>query len=596
MKKNNLYDNLIIHIVCIWGTLIGLMFTQNEIPMDNWFIEASADGLFGNSNTGLMVLCGNFMLTAIIWILSKTGLRVFWLHVLMVIFQYIGTYLVCKIVKQKVKKRIWICIMIVYNVLLIPYLYSTMCFTITASYVIACGLAWIMYCKDTNLKKSNYIIGFICLIMGISFRWDCVLFGGAFCAGAVAVNVITQLFDKKRRKKILEILNSLVPYIISFSILVVIVVVQFGCLNYFESGFDKWNSIRTKVDDYEIPIYEDATKEYLDIGVSENDYALLKSWNNYDPEFYTSNLYSDIIKMKKNDISNKTDFINEAKIVLYNFFDNVFCQIAVLIFIIALLMRNRSAIFHTLSIIIVYIFLLIYFQSIGRLIYRIEFSMYVALAVMLMYVLIMDGVLEKLVEQNKIKYFFFVCVFSIIIMPVLEGNGIYNNFRGKSIIDIYTDMNNKEDTYGRYILNKINSTTKYSGGVTMNNGLAEKILADKENFYFFLFCDNWKQVYPLTDRDIFRTAKVGTASNMGVLGLYFPKLSVMRNNFKNYNVTNPFESLTDDNVFVVVRKNEADSRTNEIEMYLEEHYDMGVKFSIVEEIEDVVVGKYTKEK
>lgn len=69
-------------------------------------------------------------------------------------------------------------------------------------------------------------------------------------------------------------------------------------LNYYNPGFIEWNRARSSVMDYEMPDYHEYEKEYLNIGLSENDYYLLNTWNNFDPDFFTADRYEDLEKLR----------------------------------------------------------------------------------------------------------------------------------------------------------------------------------------------------------------------------------------------------------------------------------------------------------
>ena len=165
--KKYLKDNLSIWILCIGFTGFGVFLTQNEIPLDHWFIEASADGLFGLENTSLWVLCSNFVLTSTIYVLSKTGLRLFWFNIIMVILMFVSNVLICKVLAARLSKFKML-FLSVYLIFVTPFLYNTINFTIVAAYAVAAGLIWILHCIKKDAKFVVYIPGYICFLYGVS--------------------------------------------------------------------------------------------------------------------------------------------------------------------------------------------------------------------------------------------------------------------------------------------------------------------------------------------------------------------------------------------------------------------------------------------
>ena len=63
-----------------WSLIISFVFSavmfmvmNMEVMEDPWYIESSADGLFGDNNVSLAVLCSHPLLTGLIYLLSRTG-------------------------------------------------------------------------------------------------------------------------------------------------------------------------------------------------------------------------------------------------------------------------------------------------------------------------------------------------------------------------------------------------------------------------------------------------------------------------------------------------------------------------------------------
>lgn len=590
--KDYICDKWSIWVICAIYTILGILLTQNEMPMDHWIIEASADGLFGNNNTSLWVLCSNYIITGLIWILSKTGLRLFWLNIIFVFFIYISNVLVGSIIKENLNKNKYnILVLCLYLTVCTPFLFYTLNFTICAAYFISCGLVWIVHCIEKNKRKIAYIPGYICFVFGFSIRWDCVLFGGAF---VIALLIIYMLYSIKEKNFKQFFSAYFPPFILVLLIFVVVTVTYFWGLNYVEEDFNRWNSIRTQVDDYTIPSYEKAQELYEKIGLSQNDYEIIQSWNNYDLSFFDEDLYSKIIQIRDTYSSQneKMSMKESLGVIVYNILDNSIVIIGLILLVLALIMRKKSFIILNSVFLIVYFSLVFYFLRIGRFIYRIEYSLILSYAIVLLYIWIKTKIG---IDFHNRKIFLITIVIMLIINPT-KGSGMYNTLGGKSVVNLYRYLGEKEDIFGKYLYNKCFRKDDVYKSVTLNYDATEYILSNKDNFYFEAFCDFWKQAYPLTDMDIFRTGSKGVASNLGVLGLYIPKLSVMQNNFKNYGIDliSPYKQLTNDNVYVLVRDIELYDRSKEICIYLQEHYDDGITMSIVDSFEDVKIVKYVK--
>lgn len=599
MKLNKIKSYIerewLIWIICAIYTIIGIFLMQNEVPMDHWFIEASADGLFGNANRSLWVLCSNYIITGSIWILSKTGLRLFWLDLLLVFLSFVSNLLVCKIIKD-LCCRYAVIVMCVYLTITTPFLFYILNFTICAAYFITCGLVWICHCIECQKEVISYIPGYICFIYGFSLRWDCVVFGGLFLVFLLLSYFLEAI---KKKKTIIFFRRYVPPFLIVFIFFISITGSYIWGLNNFEKDFSSWNSVRTQVDDYDVPSYEEADKEYAEIGVSKNDYNLLRAWNNYDSTNFSKDLYLKMIQIKKH-YSLKDNENSLGKLlmaVFYNFFDNSITIIGILFLAIAVFSKNRKTVYFMIGILLGYLFLIAYFLIIGRLIYRIEYSLILSFAVFCMYIVVKENLFSFLRKKGYVYYTVALicsgCILTLGINPT-SGTGMYNTLGGKSVYGLYEYLIKKDDIFGKYLFNKCFAKEKVYKSVTLNYDATEMILDNKKNFYLEVFCDCWKQSYPLTDMDIFRTGSLGIASNMGVMGQYYPRLKVMQNNYKEYGIDgkNPYKQLTDENVYVLIRDSELYDRSKEITTYAQEHYDESIQVSVVDKIDDVAILKY----
>lgn len=591
--KKYLKDNLSIWILCIGFTGFGVFLTQNEIPLDHWFIEASADGLFGLENTSLWVLCSNFVLTSTIYVLSKTGLRLFWFNIIMVILMFVSNVLICKVLAARLSKFKML-FLSVYLIFVTPFLYNTINFTIVAAYAVAAGLIWILHCIKKDAKFVVYIPGYICFLYGFSIRWDCVLFGGSFIIGLVLIELVQHI---QSNEVLLFFKRYAVPYALALLIFISVTIIQLESLDNHENGFNQWNTVRTKIDDYDLPEYEQNLTEYEKIGISLNDYSIMKSWNNYDQNIFTKEKYEEILDFKGRDKTQNTSIETSVWVVIYNFLDNAIVWFAFAMGAIACFVEDKKFVLKFLLMNLIYICLLVYFLTIGRLISRIEYSIIVTYGMCFFYIMANSRVMDKAIQKrynllNKIAVAFLV-FFCFVFQPT-NGTGLYNVLGGNSIMQSYKSMLESEDIFGKYIWNKLFDKLSVHKAVTTDYDVAKEVLKNKDNIYLEIFCQTWKQIYPLTDKDIFRTGDVGVASNMGMLGLYMPKLSVLQQVYSQYKVEvdSPYKSITNENVYVVVRSSELYERTNEITNYLKEHYNQDTTFSVQKVVGDAAIGKY----
>lgn len=590
--------NIIIIFLCFFFIGIGILITQNEIYGDEWYITGSADGLFGRDNISLMVLCSNYIITSLIHLLSLTGLRLNWMLIIMLFFEYITFFLVFKSLIARRGIKVGIILSGLFSIIIIPCLYRMHMFTNASAFLVAGGVFWLLDCIKNKKNYIQYILGYVLVIMGFSIRGD-VIFFSIFFFGIIWVMDVIYVFLQKdnKKNKIDELKRYALPFAIVFFFMFVIYYSQIILMEKENPGIYKWNTIRSQVDNFPIPEFEKYKIEYEKIGITEVDYKLLKSLNNLDPEFFTQERYEEILKLKDK-VNIQTHTITPWRLIIKSirgFCDNSIAGIWFFILLFAFLYKNKKLFFKSLILVIANFFLIGYFCYINRFIQRIEWSIWINIlfAILLLQYDIKTESIEKFNFKEKTLLIILLLLLLFGLMVPIGGSSRWNDLAGKNIYKQYRYSFALPDNYYHYLYNCItkNDNFRYK---THNYPVLKEILEDKTSFYFILYTQAWLMPFPVTGKDIFRTAEIGTASNWGVLGEYTLGLKPIQRNINTYNIVNPFRELINDNIKVVVRKSELYSRTHEIYSYIKKHYYSDVCFSIYKKYNDTVVGKYKK--
>lgn len=591
------HEKILIFSICVCFNIIAVLLSRNEVFLDDWYIEASADGLFGNNNRSLVVVGTNYLFTFIIYLLSLTGLRLFWFHILLVIMNTISSFMVCTYISEKIQKKYKYLFCIMYLILITPFVSFYFQFTTTAAYVVSVGCLWIFRAIEENKSKKSYLYGGFWIVLGGLVRMDCIYFSVFFMGLVWLIKVFKTLSKNKKENYFKLLVKYTVPFLVSLITLIGLEISQQVIMEYKHPGFREWNVTRSYVDDYALPDYIQNIKKYKEIGVSYNDYQLLKSWNNIDSDFFTEDLYQKLQEIKdnsRNEVVTNNGFIGFILQTIGNMASNVVFWYLILCLLFFLIIFDFQLFFETCILFIGMIVLSTYFSYRGRLIWRTEWPIWIALIIAFLIIALNETIINRIRHHRYINRTFFLFVFILLFLfwkPVLHSNGQWNIYAGKSLYTIYKERIQSPDTYGKFIFAKIGGkeTIQYD---TFDGEISECLENNKDKFYFRLWTRDWLQQYPLTDRDIFRTAPLGAGENWGSLGQYIINLEPLQNNMKSYGIDNPFKSLVNDNVRVVVKEQELRDRTLEIERYLKEHYYEEVDFSVEEILDNAIVGRY----
>ena len=200
--KNNLFPIILSMIFAI----ISIVLVRNEVFFDDWYIESAADGLFGANNRGILVLGANYLITCIIFVLSLTGIRLSWIHVIMLVINVVSTYMVTYVVYKGIHNRIKYFICIIVMLVTVPFVSFYMQFTTTAAYCIAAGCVWIFFIKKKCFGRKKIIFGIFWVVLGSSLRFDAMYFSMSIIGVLGVVESVKIIIDNRKTKKIQEIL------------------------------------------------------------------------------------------------------------------------------------------------------------------------------------------------------------------------------------------------------------------------------------------------------------------------------------------------------------------------------------------------------
>jgi len=298
--KKHIYEILIINLLCLLFLMMGVLLSQNEIYGDEWYIVGSVDGLFGSNNISLLTHCSNFIITGIIYLFSLTGIRLNWLLIIMLFFEYITFLLVFKSLIARFGLKRGLFFSILFLIIIFPYLFRMHGFTNSGAFLCAGGAFGIFDCIKNRRRIYNYILGILLVIIGFSIRTDVILITiflfGIFWLIDILPLVVKEINNKSRLLQVLS--HYIAAFCVCFFIMLTIFFLQNMMMEKTNPNFYEWNALRSQVDNYTIPVYKQNKNEYEKLGISNVDYNLLLSLNNLDSEFFSLDKYNGIFELK----------------------------------------------------------------------------------------------------------------------------------------------------------------------------------------------------------------------------------------------------------------------------------------------------------
>ncbi len=172
--------------------------------------------------------------------------------------------------------------------------YAHVTFTHTAAALLVAGTLLMIWAYHSNKGIAYQISGIIFILFGSFYRFD--IFYSVMAV--FAVFIFAYLLSKLRQdgkwqflgliKKIFTVKNilvlvSLFAVVFSFQFLSTTIINSYEGLDYYR----EYNRVRSGAVDYDIPLYDLYKEDYKNIGISENDFQMLRGWF-FDDEGYAS--------------------------------------------------------------------------------------------------------------------------------------------------------------------------------------------------------------------------------------------------------------------------------------------------------------------
>ena len=425
--------------------------------------------------------------------------------------------------------------------------YVAIQYTKTAGLATIAGILLILYVLDS--KKWNWVLltsGSLLVICGSMIRFESFGMVLILMSIAVAVFLLKKVIANKMNVKdtIKEYAKCALVFICVFLAVAGVKYIDY----YVYHSVPEWkayrtfNEKRTLLLDYGMPDFSEYPEEYLQMGVTENDFFLMRHWVYDDPEYYNLSLMEKMLFIKDAHKESfgfdviKRFFVDITKLFVA---EKAFCAFLIIVLLWFIMSRKKWGI--VLCTLLLVIGLNIYLFYSGRaLMNRVDVIIWLAASSVILY-----GAGNCVISQN------FKRIFCTLIGMLIIVNG--NNY-----------------------LTHIDEQKAAIEQKEKQQEFCEEIISDEDHLYLVDTSSNIvTKAY-----QVFDSIPFGIYRNYYTLGgweTYSPtKLRVLN----LYGVQNPFKDIVNNkNIYLIDNRDRIDTKV----AYIRAHYDANAQSALIKQ-------------
>lgn len=522
---------------------------------DDFLIYSILSGIYGESSPYTLVL--SFPLGIVLTYMQTHFPSLNWLTVLEIFSIWISFSIFQMTISNK-KEKIGTAISSILLFILEISFTTKLNYTRTAFLFVAAGMVLLLVKFSEKKNLLVVILGLILVVFGISVRKASVYLVLPFCA-----IYILKPYIKKNPFKCVCWKN------IKYSIRIVVFLCVVVCIQFFigevnenmnardsdMTNYIEYNSKRARAMDYIPASYDEYQNEYMENGISPNDFYMVKSSMIYDAEFGVSfyerflgidqnaqlNSFWDKIKNIewKNDICHYRQGRRSTKLNIFPVF--------VLVFLVSLFFANRNNLYIILANGLTVIGLSFYFVYTGRFPPWIQDSLFLLGIVGILY----ESEYSLSFKHNIRNLQYLACLITIILGCYMGQIYVNDEKKMAEIMQIDTNV--------------------YSYMEYMQMHKESVFLIDNFSNCPFPIMDAYGTIHGM-DSDSW--------SNIMRVGNWYIGHPVLRKQLQNLKIESPLYSLTQENVYLLTN---IDSHNLSVySQFLLEHYNLNTNWTLVE--------------
>ncbi len=288
-KTLNMYI-ILFNVFVLFCTISFLV--PAAVSNDDYLIHMITSGAYGE-HSSFVVLSNYFLLSFLSFLQSTIGVFNF-LTLSQYLFLFISFCLIGFVFLQKQKNIMGVLLYIGFILVFGTDFYNNIHNTKSAIFIAFCSLVSIYL---GTLTKSKFITVISCFgaIFSALIRMSAFFMGGLFAFVFVVFYIFFNDSSKSIKQKIVNFLRLGTPYYITFAVILALFVGDriVYASNDDATFYEKYNSARAELMDYDLAPYVEYKQQYEAIGISENDHKLISVWafsesNTFDIETLVS--------------------------------------------------------------------------------------------------------------------------------------------------------------------------------------------------------------------------------------------------------------------------------------------------------------------
>jgi hypothetical protein len=536
---------------------------------DDFIMENIVSGSYtGIPNPHMMFV--NIVLGRILALLYGLNSQISWFFILHYFVNFLSFTIVTYILEKKLNRFLGVIISIIFISIYSNDVYLLMQFTKTATLAIMTGIVLCFHCLFSSEEKIRYIfLGLIMVILGTLIRFSCIFLVAPFL---FFIFIKEFMFEKHQFKKKITMV-----YLLISILLVSLLLNSYDKYEYNKKEdylyYREYSAVRSQIVDYTTYPYEEIKSQLNDLEFSENDYDMILQWNFVDDNYFTLTKLQQISQVlnqkRKADSLTFHQIMNIIKLRKLETYPIVWGYLLISTY---MLLKNKRQKYLILGVSLIIMALIYSFAYMGRILYRIEYSIFVCGAITLLYIADLNLRKKKNLILGAILILFLK---AYLYMPSQD----YKFQSNEDYRKIVTDVLHYSWDYSQ---NKFKSN--FRNRIPFPN-LKYEMENSGNNFYFMDFSTTIQSVY--YNYAPFKSLPRSYYSNK----LYFSGITV---NFPDVNAvlrenqfTTPIEALCKDNVYLI----EVGVPNVKLK-YLREHYYSNARVELYKEVDGFGIWKF----
>lgn len=569
-----------------WAIILNVAFFLSILLMcdikyevsDDFIMSTVISGAYGNGyNPHLMFIniIWGYILLPFYYLMPKIS----WYLIAQLLVCLFSFILISYMLLEKLERPVAILFIIILLTFFADDAYILVQFTKTAMIAVVGGGSTFLWALFNERKKRLQISSACLVIVGTLIRFNVIYIAGGFFLIILVAEFCKLMKEKKW---------AFCGRVVFWGGMLITVAVFMNWLDGYIYNQDEeysyyraYSEARASIVDSEDYGYEAYEEKLREIGVSENDYKMMRSWNFADNTIFSKEILEqigDIIREYKRELGVSKEKILEdiqfRGILVYPI-----CLVCMALLLAAIVLLRKEWMTY-MGIMLLAGFYIVYFFMTGRTVYRVEYGIFFSAFVVMMYFWKKKAKdFGQNIESKK------GCAILILICLVIEGL-LY--------IPDRTYLDNTKDSRKGYIEKFFFESWNYDARKyrkIVNKGeksddLIKEVNDHKENFYFMDFETTIQILY--YDWNPFYTLPESFYDNI----LYFAGITT---NFPDCNkilqersIEEPLKDLVQEGVYLIDSK----SKTLDLKIaFLQEHYYPEARAELYKEINGYQIWK-----